>query len=95
MAGIQETGLDVWPAAKRYTLLHSGRPTPDVVTGRNSRGVGIVMNKKATAAWREADEEWRAVSSRLVMARLTWTHKSRQRSKELFLYVCSHSKGSC
>ena len=82
-------GSDVWPAAKGYMLLHSGRPTSDVVTGRISRGegVGTVLNKKATAAWRAAGEEWRAVSSRLVMAQLKWTHKSRQRSKDLFLTI--------
>jgi len=63
VAEIQETkwfGSDVWPAAKGYMLLHSGRPTPNAVTGEISRGegVGIVLNKKATAAWRVADEEW-------------------------------------
>jgi len=51
VAGIKETkwfGSDVWPAAKGYMLLHSVRPTPDVVTGRISRGEGvsIVLNKK-------------------------------------------------
>jgi len=92
VAGIQETkwfGSDVWPAAKRYMLFHSSRPTPDIVTGRISRGegVGIVLNKKATAAWRAAGEEWWAVSSRLVVARFKWTHKSQRRSKELFLSI--------
>jgi len=92
VAGNQETkwfGSDVWPAAKGYMLLHSCRPTPDAVTGGISRGesVGIVLNKKATAAWRAAGEEWRAVSSRLVMAQLKWTCKSRQRFKESFLTI--------
>ena len=92
VAGIQEAkwfGSDVWPAAKGYMLLYSGRPTPDVLTGRISRGegVGIVLNKKATAAWRAGGEEWRAVSSRLVMARLKWKNESRRRSKESFLTI--------
>ena len=41
VAGNQESKCfrsDVWPAAKGYMLLHSGRPTPDAVTGRISRG---------------------------------------------------------
>ena len=87
MAGNQGTkwfGSDVWPAAKGYMLLHSCKPIPD---GISREGVGIVLNKKATAAWRAAGEEWRAVSSRLVMARLKWTCKSRQRSKESFLTI--------
>jgi len=59
-------------------LLHSGRPTPNVDAGVVSRGEGvdIVMNSRATAAWRVAGEEWRVVSSRLVLARLKWTQKS-------------------
>ena len=62
VAGIQETkwfGSDVWPATYGYMLLHSGRPTPNVETGEIVRGegVGIVMNKRATAAWRAAGEE--------------------------------------
>ena len=80
---------DVWPAAKGYKLLYSGRPTTNVDVGVVSRGkgVGIVMDKRATAAWRAAGEEQRAVSSRLVMARLRWTQKSWQRSKESFLTI--------
>ena len=90
VAGIQETKWfrsDVWPATK--VLLHSGRPTPDAVTGGISRGKGvsIVLNKKATAVWRAAGEEWRAVSSRLVMTRLKGTRKSRRRSKESFFTI--------
>ena len=69
---------------KDYTLLHS---TPNVDVGVISRGkiVGIVI---ATAAWREAGEEWRAVS---LMARLKWTQKSQQRSASLFNHFCKAS----
>ena len=74
VARIQETkwfGSDVWPAVKGHTLLYSGTPTPNVYAGVVSRGegVGIVMNKRATAVLRAAGEEWMAVSSRLVMTR--------------------------
>ena len=74
IAGVQETkwfGSDVWPAAANYTLLHSGHPLPgeDEVSKRNE-GVGIMMNKFATAAWKEAGEKWDAVSSRIISARL-------------------------
>jgi len=97
VVGIQETKWfrsDVWPAAKGYTLLHSSRLTPNINVGVVSRGVGIgiVMNKRATAAWRAASEQWRVVSSRLVMARLRWTQKSLQKSKESFLtIICAYA----
>ena len=67
MAGIKETkwfGADVWPAIDGYTMLHSGRPAP---TGANAvvrrEGVGIVLDKRPTAAWRAAGKVWRPVSS--------------------------------
>ena len=69
VGGIQETkwfGADVWPAANGYTLLHSGRPVPssdDAVTRRE--GVGLVLDVRATAAWRMAGEAWKPVSSRV------------------------------
>ena len=87
VAGIQEIkqlGLNAWTAAKRYMLLHSGRPFLDVVTGRTSRGEGvsIVLNKKLLLLGGQlVHEEWRAVISRLVVARLKWTHKFWRRPK--------------
>ena len=69
---IQETkwfGADVWPAANGCTLLHSGRYAPssdDAVTRR--KGVGLVLDVRATAAWRMAGEAWKPVSSRVIMA---------------------------
>ena len=88
VAGIQETkwfGTDVWPAIGGYTLLHSGRPIPsDDADGFVRReGVGILMNKRATAAWRAAGEEWKA----LVMVRLKWIRKRWRRSQELFVTI--------
>jgi len=94
VAGIQETkwfGSDVWPATNGCMLLHFGRPTPNIETGEIIRGegVGIVMNKRATAAWRAAGKEWSAVSSRLVTARLKWTQG---RTKVSFLtIICAYA----
>ncbi len=53
-----------------YSFLHSGRPVPgpDDVVVRNE-GVGILWDERATAAWKEAGEEWKAVSSRIVVDR--------------------------
>jgi len=79
VAGIQETewfGADVWPAIDEYTMLHSSRPVPagaDAVVRRE--GVSIVLDKRATAAWRAAGEVRRPVSSRVIMARLKWTNQ--------------------
>ena len=66
--------VDVWPATGGYTVLHSGRSTSgagDVVARRE--GVGIVLDRRVTAAWRSAGELWKPVSSRVIMVRLKWT----------------------
>ena len=59
VAGIQETkwfGKDMWPAAD-YTFLQSGRPLPsDNERATRKEGVGIALDAKATAAWRDAGE---------------------------------------
>ncbi len=73
IAGVQESrfGEDVWPAADGYTFLHSGRPLPssdDEVAARNE-GVGILMDARASEAWRLGVEVWRNISYRIVMAR--------------------------
>ena len=47
-----------------YTILHSGRPVPDESPLLRGEGVGIVLDPALTAAWREAGEEWKAVSPR-------------------------------
>ena len=74
MAGIQETkwfGQDIWSATDYFTFLHSGRPLPSEgeEAKRNER-VGILLDKRATEGWKEAGEEWEAMSSRIVTARL-------------------------
>ena len=67
-----------------------------------SEGVGILVDKKATAAWRRGGEVWEAVSSRMVMARLKWIGRGQRRrggSRETsdisvsVLSVCTHSPG--
>ena len=73
VAAIQETkwfGKDVWQA-DGHTFLHSGRPLPkDGEPAVRNEGVGILLDERATAAWKEAGEVWNAVSSRVVTARL-------------------------
>ena len=71
--GIQETkwfGQDVWNV-NEYTLLHLGRTLPD--DGEpliRNEGVDIVLDQRATAAWKNAGECWKVISSRIVTARL-------------------------
>ena len=73
VAGIQETkwfGKDTW-TANGYTLLHSGRTFPDEGDPQvRNEGVGILLDRHATVAWKNAGESWEAVSSRVVTARL-------------------------
>ena len=73
VAAIQETkwfGMDVWEA-EGYTLLHSGRKLPEGEgTSMRNEGVGIALDERATAAWRDAGEIWEAVNSSIVTARL-------------------------
>ena len=72
VAGIQETkwfGKDVWEA-DGYTLLHFGRTLPDGdASAVRGEGVGILLDPRATTAWRKSGEVWEAVSSRVGTAR--------------------------
>ena len=98
VAGIQESkwfGSDVWRAGE-YTFLHSGRPLPsDSDRATRNEGVGIALDEKASAAWRNAGEQWEAVSSRLVTARLRWSWRSaseRRKSESVYLtVVCAYA----
>ena len=69
IAGIQKTkwfGRDVWNS-DGYTLLHSGRQLPeDGEPLVRNEGVGILLDRRATSAWKDAGELWEAVSSRVV-----------------------------
>ena len=98
IAGIQETkwfGSDIWPAGE-WTFLHSGRilPADDDITIRRE-GVGILLDGRATAAWRAAGEMWTAVSSRIVTARLKLASAGQRlvgglrRSSDVYLTVVS------
>ena len=52
-------------------ILHSGRPLiehGDVAT--RNEGVGILLDERTSAAWRRGGEVWKAMRSRIVMARL-------------------------
>ena len=55
-------------------------------------GVGIVLDKRATAAWRSAGELWKPVSSRVIMVRLKWIRQRWQTSDETFVTViCTYA----
>ena len=77
IGAVQETkwfGCDVWQA-DGYTLLHSGRPLPgNSENAVRKEGVRILIDERATKAWRAAGETWDAVSSRILTARLKITH---------------------
>ena len=52
-------------------MLHSGCTLPgDGKPLLRNEGVGIVLDRHATVAWKNACETWEAVSSRIVTARL-------------------------
>ena len=71
VTGISETkwfGQAVYQV-EGYTIIHSGRPVPDESPFRRNEGVAIVLDPALAAAWREAGEEWKAVSPRVVRAR--------------------------
>ena len=80
VTGISETkrfGQVVYEV-KGYTILHSGCPIPgESQTAERNEGVGIVLDPQMTTAWKEADEIWKAVGSRIVR------HKVRQDLKEI------------
>lgn len=84
VVGIQESkwfGREVWPVAGGYIFLHSGRPLPasEDMAIRNE-GVGILLDGRAAAAWRQAGEVWEAVSSRVITARLKWVGRGQRRN---------------
>ena len=90
IAGMQQSkwfGQYVWPAIDGFTLLHSGRNTPqhdDTFIGRE--GVGILLNARMTAAWKAAGSSWKAVNSRIVTARLL---VSTSAQKQQFMMIVS------
>ena len=73
VTGISETkwfGQEIY-RVQGFMILHCGRPTPrDGELIERRAGVGIVLDPVMTQAWRDAGEVWKAVSSRVVTARL-------------------------
>ena len=98
VAGIQESkwfGSDVWNVGE-YIFLHSGRPLPNASeSAARNEGVGIVLDKMATEAWKSAGEVWEAVSSRIVMARLMLSRsegrKQHAKHKIYVSVVCAYA----
>lgn len=93
IVGVQETkwfGCDVWSAADGFTFLHSGRNLPQAYDEKFVRreGVGILLNRRMTAAWKAAGESWKAVSSRVVYTRLRFVDGSR-RGRDKFVSIVS------
>ena len=82
VAGIQETkwfGKDTW-TVDGYTLLHSGRTLSDEGDPQvRNKGVGILLDRHARVAWKNAGESWEAVSSRVVTARLKVVRRGQRR----------------
>ena len=72
-AGISETkwfNRNIYEV-EDHVILHSGRQLPqEGEPVKRGEGVGIVMGPEATKAWRDGGEQWEAVSSRIVSARL-------------------------
>ena len=74
VSGIQETkwfDKDVWLAVYGCMFLHSGCPLYKEDDDAH-RGVGVRMflNSVNSEAWRQAGEVWKAISSRIVLAKL-------------------------
>jgi len=73
-----------------FVMVHSGRPLPteDDPVLRNE-GVGIVMNPVVAAAWRSSGECWKAISSRIMYARvkLQCNRSSRSRRGKQDVYL--------
>ena len=72
--GIQETkwfGKDVWLAVDGCMFLHSGRLlSEEDDDAHRGVGVGMFLNSVTSEAWRQAGEAWKAISSRIVLAKL-------------------------
>ncbi len=73
-AGISETKWfsDHVYRVEGFTILTSGRRLPDQGDEvRRGEGVGLVLSPEATQAWVDGGKQWKAVSSRVVTARLS------------------------
>lgn len=83
ITGISETkwfGQAVYNV-EGYTILHSGWPIPgEAQAVERNEGVGLVLDPQMTIAWRNTGESWKAVSSRIVTARLKFARQDESRS---------------
>ena len=77
-------------------IQHSGLPLPDDdLTMVWNEGVGIVLDREMTAAWRKAGEVWETVNSRIVSVRLKLAGQGvgkfldRRRDKPVYITVMS------
>ena len=82
VAAVQETkwfGKDIWQAGG-YLFITSGRsPLSDGEPAVRHEGMGIVLDEEATAAWKEAEESWKAVSSRIITMRMKLARAGQQK----------------
>ena len=53
-----------------YSTLDMHPITGESQTAEQNEGVGIILDPQMTTAWKEAGEIWKAVSSRIVTARI-------------------------
>ena len=73
-----------------YNILRSGCPVPNESPFLRNEGVGIVFDLALTTVWKEAGEEWKAVRSRIVRARLkTVSEELNGRNTPIFLTMVS------
>ena len=57
-------------------FLHSGRPLPSGgEPARRNEGVGLVLNEEMTKIWRRGGEQWTAINSRIISARILVAEK--------------------
>ena len=54
-----------------YTMIYSGAPSMNKT--KAAHGVAILLNKKATAAWKNIGAVWKPINERILMARLQCT----------------------
>ncbi len=73
VTGISETkwfGQEIYNI-NDFTVLHSGHPIPtNREAAERNKGVGIVLDPRMSEAWRNSGGVWKAISSRLVLARM-------------------------
>ena len=65
-----------------YLILHSGCDVPgEGEKVERNEGVGIVLDPDLADSWRQGNEQWKPVSSRVVTARLKLCEKAAGKSR--------------